>query len=190
VEPLEELEIPIRIFNIDARETSLSPLSLISRKAAPGEYPAKSVTCSDDFAILRISGPGVGIKPGILANVTTSLDSRSINIKSVVTSQTAINLYLESADLRRAGQLVEELKIRTITRIKEIDDMAIVALVGTGMVHEPGIADRMMKALAKDGIQTQIVSIGASEAAAYVVVKQSDKKTAVRAIHKEFFETP
>ena len=188
VEPLEAMDIPVRIFNIDKKERTLDPLSFISGKSETGSDPAKSVTCSDDFAILRISGPGVGIKPGILAKVTSCLDGRSINIKSVVTSQTSINIYLESADLPRAAQLVRGLNNSTITHLTEIDDMAIVALVGSGIVHEPGIADRMLKALAEKRINTQIVSIGASDVASYVVVNLTDKKEAVRAIHKEFFE--
>ena len=188
VEPLEELGIPVRIFNIDGDNRSLDPLSLISGKSETGKGPAKSVTYSDDFSILRVSGPGVGIKPGILAKVTSCLDGKSINIKSVVTSQTAINLYLESADLQRAADLVRELNMKTVTHLTELDDVAIVALVGTGIAHKPGMADRMLKALTEKKIHTQIVSIGASDVASYVVVKQSDRKQAVKAIHKEFFE--
>ncbi len=188
VEPLEEPGIPIRIFNIDAPNPSLTPLSWISSESTGSSAPAKSVTCSDDFSILRISGAGVGMKPGILAKVTSILDSRAINIKSVVTAQTSINIYLESSDLKRASALIQELGMKTVTKISEIDDMAIVAIVGSGIVHEPGVADRILKALAEVAIQTQIVSMGASEVASYVVVKQADKTAAVKAIHREFFE--
>ena len=188
VEPLEEPEIPIRIFNIDSPDSSLTPLSLITSETEVLKNPAKSITCSDDFSILRISGAGVGIKPGILAKVTSVLDKKSINIKSVVTAQTSINIYLESADLQRAAHLIRELKIKTITKLTEIDDMAIVAVVGSGIVHEPGVADRILKALAQESIQTQIVSIGASDVASYVVVKQVEKSRAVQAVHRAFFE--
>ena len=180
--------IPVRIFNIDGDNRSLDPLSLISRKAETGASPAKSVTYSDDFAILRVSGPGVGIKPGILAKVTSCLDGKSINIKSVVTAQTAINIYLESADLSRAAELVRALNMKTVTHLTELDDVAIVALVGNEISHRPGTADRMLKALAEENIHTQIVSIGASDVASYVVVKKSDRKQAVKAVHREFFE--
>jgi len=188
VEPLEDRQIPIRIFNIDGKKDTLIPLSLISESAGDTTHPAKSVTFSDDFAILKVRGPGVGIKPGILAGITSTLDSRSINIKSVVTAQTAINVYLDSSDLRRAGRLIGELDLKTITHITEIDDMSIVALVGTGIVHRPGIADRMLRALAEEQINTQIVSMGASEVATYVVISQNDRDRAVKAIHREFFE--
>jgi aspartokinase/homoserine dehydrogenase 1 len=98
VEPLEPCNIPVRIFNIDGPKDKLNPLSIIGADLDGPNSKPKSVTYSDDFAILRVSGPGVGIKPGILARLTDTLDRNLINIKSVVTSQTAINFYLESAD--------------------------------------------------------------------------------------------
>lgn len=189
VEPLEPLDIPIRIFNIDGPKDRLTPLSSIRAEREHGESGPKSVTYSDDFSILKIKGPGVGIKPGILAKMTDTMDREQINIKSVVTSQTAINVYLESADLDRAVKAVEKIGEKAITKVLGISDMSIVSLVGTGIAHEPLAAHRILKALADRNIHTQIVSLGASDVAAYVIVNQEDKKTAVEAVHKEFFES-
>lgn len=188
VEPLEPLNIPIRIFNIDGPKDKLRALSVIGGTLDSESRP-KSVTYSDDFSILKVNGPGVGIKPGILAKLTETLDREQINIKSVVTSQTAINFYLESADLSRAETSIKSIREQAIITVKGISDMSIVSLVGTGIVHEPEGAHRMLKALAEENIHTQIVSLGASDVAAYVVVKQEDKLKAVKAVHKEFFES-
>ncbi len=188
VEPLEPLNIPIRIFNIDGPKDKLTPLSSIRAEEEHSEAGPKSVTYSDDFSILKVKGPGVGIKPGILAKLTATMDREQINIKSAVTSQTAINVYLESSDLERSVKAVEKIGEKAITRVIGINDMSIVSLVGTGIAHEPLAAYRILKALADNSIHTQIVSLGASDVAAYVVVNQDDKKRAVAAIHKEFFE--
>ena len=188
VEPLESMGIPVRIFNIDGPKDAIRPLSVIDGDMDKDEPRPKSVTYSDNFAILRIGGPGVGIKPGVLARLTDKLDRKQINIKSVVTSQTAINLYLESSDLARASRSLRELEDDAIIRIREIDGMSIVSVVGTGIAHEPQAAHRMLKALAVEGIHTQIVSLGASDVAAYVVVSRDDRDAAVRAVHREFFE--
>ncbi len=188
VEPLEEKEIPVRIFNIDGPKDTLRPLSVIGGKECEKEARPKSVTFSDNFAILRVGGPGVGIKPGVLARLTERMDRSQINIKSVVTSQTAINLYLESSDLQRASRSLKELDDDAVVRIREIDNMSIVSVVGTGIAHEPQAAHRMLEALARERIHTQIVSLGASDVAAYVVVAREDREAAVRAVHKEFFE--
>ena len=188
VEPLETEGIPVRIFNIDGPKDALRPLSVIDGDEAKGEAKPKSVTYSDNFAILRVGGPGVGIKPGVLARLTERMDRSQINIKSVVTSQTAINLYLESSDLHRAYKSLQSLEDDAIIRIREIDGMSIVSVVGTGIAHEPQAAHRMLKALAEESIHTQIVSLGASDVAAYVVVAREDREAAVKAVHREFFE--
>ncbi len=188
VEPLEEPGIPVRVFNINGDAGVLCPLSIIGPDVRGECSSPKSVTYSDDFAILRVAGPGVGIKPGILARITEAMDRKLINIKSVVTSQTAINFYLESADLPRAMDCCRALKEQTIKGLQGIDDMSIVSLVGAGIAHEPLGAHRMLQALARVGIHTQIVSLGASDVAAYVVVNHRDREEAVRAVHREFFE--
>jgi len=189
VEPLESLNTAIRIFNINGSKEKLVPLSIINNQEESNENRPKSVTYSDDFAILRVSGPGVGIKPGILARLTDTLNRNQINIKSVVTTQTSINFYLETSDITNAVNCIRLLKEKTIVQITEIDNVSIVSLVGTGISHEPKAAHRMLKALADEDIHTQIVSLGASDVAAYVVVNKEDKQRAVQAVHHEFFES-
>ncbi len=188
VEPLEPLNTPIRIFNINGSKEALMPLSIISNQPALQEQKPKSVTYSDDFAIMRVNGPGVGIRPGILARLTDTLNRNQINIKSVVTTQTSINFYLESSDIGNAVECIKRLREDTIVQINEIDNVSIVSLVGAGIAHEPKAAYRMLKALADQDIHSQIVSLGASEVAAYVVVNIEDKKRTVQAVHREFFE--
>jgi len=188
VEPLEALNISIRIFNINGSKDQLTPLSIISHQLDSSESKPKSVTYSDDFAILRVSGPGVGIKPGILARLTDTLNKKQINIKSVVTTQTSINFYLETSDITAAVNCIKLIREKTIVQITEIDNVSIVSLVGKGISHEPKAAHRMLKALADRDIHTQIVSLGASDVAAYVVVNKVDKQHAIQAVHHEFFE--
>ncbi len=188
VEPLQDRNIPIRILNIEADLSSLNPLTIIDDSKQDGSHPARSVTYSDDFAILRVTGPGVGIKGGILGKITTTLDSRGINIKSVVTSQTSINLYLGADDLNRSVRVMEELKLSTVTRLTPMSGISIIALVGEGLLDHPDLAGRIVAPLVKEGIKMPIVSLGASEGTAYFVVSQAERDRALRIIHKNFFE--
>jgi len=75
----------------------------------------------------------------------------------------------------------------TVVTVSAFEDLSIVALVGEGITEKPGIADKMISAITKKGINMKILSFGASEVAAYVVVDQSDRAEAVRAIHNAFF---
>ncbi len=186
VEPLEDRSIPIRIFNIDDANQNLAPLSVIGADIDAPKGP-KSVTYSDDFAVLTLSGAGVGIKPGILAKVTGALDHSGINIKSVVTSQTAINLYLSEADLDRTDALVRALDLTAVGHVIPRRDLSVVALVGDGLGEAPDVAEGMMEALDNRGIRFTIFSVGASDAAAYAVIPRGQRKEAVMALHDRYF---
>jgi aspartate kinase/aspartokinase/homoserine dehydrogenase 1 len=187
VEPLIHDEIPVRIFNINNAGV-LDPLSVIGSGIKEDNCQLKSVTYSDSFAIVRLEGAGVGIKEGILAQVTTMFDLNRINIKSVVTSQTAINIYLDSPDLDRALSLLQKDTPHTITSIIPYDNLSIIALVGEDLIHSRGLAYKMIGAVAEEGIDLKIVSLGASDSAAYCVVDRNDRENAVKVIHKTFFE--
>ena len=186
VEPLEDRGIPVRIFNIDRTEEGLKPLSLIGRDEDAPKGP-KSVTFTDDFAVLTLSGPGVGIRPGILARVTGALDSSGINIKSVVTSQTSINIYLNDADLERTDAVVQALNLQAVGQVIPRRDLSVVALVGDGLGEAPEVAEGMMEALDTMGIRFTIFSVGASDAAAYAVIPRTQRKSAVQGLHDRFF---
>jgi len=186
VEPLLEQKIPVRVFNIN-NAGKIDPLTVIGEQMQKGASELKSVTYSDSFAILKLEGAGVGIKEGILARVTTLLDENRINIKSVVTSQTAINIYLESPDLAGASGLLKKHKPHTVTRIVPQDNLSIIALVGDGLIHSKGLAYRMIGAVAEQGIDLKIVSMGASDSAVYCVVDRGDREKAVKVIHQAFF---
>ena len=186
VEPLEEPAIPIRVFNIDRGKPRLSPLSIVGPDAEAPKGP-KSVTYSDNFAVLTLSGAGVGIKPGVLARFTGALDAAGINIKSVVTSQTAINIYLNEADLERTHQLTLALKLPAVSRITPRGRLSVAAVVGDGLGEAPEVAEGIMEALDKEGIRFQILSVGASDAAAYAVIPREQRTAAVRALHEYCF---
>jgi bifunctional aspartokinase / homoserine dehydrogenase 1 len=93
VEPLEDLHVPIYVLKTSTNEGLIE--TKINTETFIDEKIVKSVACSDDISLLKLDGPGVGLKPGILARVTTCLNDAGINIKSVITSQISINLILE-----------------------------------------------------------------------------------------------
>jgi len=187
VEPLMKKSIPIRIFNITKENPTLIPLSIISHEENILASVIKSVTYSDNFSVLKLNGPGVGNKPGILGRVTTLLDDHDINILSVVTSGTSINIYLEDIDLKEATLLVEKANFHTITNIKPMDDLSIVAIVGEGILQHHGLVYKMLSSMNKEGINAKIISGGASEVAAYVVIETKFRNKTIKVIHDGFF---
>ena len=186
VEPLRESGIPIRIFNI-ARVKNLSdPLTTVENTANIHDDVIKSVTFSDEIGILKLKGPGVGYKPGILSKVSSSMDHAGINIKSVITSQTTINILIETSFLKRSKELVEKLDLHAISEVISEDDISVIAAVGHGITEKVGLAARIFSAVSQKGINIEIISVGASPVAAYFIVKKTDRAATIRAIHDEY----
>ncbi len=186
MEPLYGQGIPIRLFPFPAQD-GLVPATVIHRRSPVEETVVKSVTFSDDFSVLEVRGDGVGLVPGLLASVADAIGRAGLNIRSVITAQTAINLLLESGDAKQAAAEVEKLGLQTVesTRIRE--SVGVVAVVGEGIQTRPGIAARMFSSLASAGINVRMIAFGASPVAAYFVVDLKDRAFSVTAIHNAFF---
>ncbi len=187
VEPLKETGIPVRILNIDTFNGVITCGTKVHSNGTVADGIIKSVTYSDDFCVLKLRGAGVGVKRGVLAKVSGALDRAGINIKSVITSQIAINLLLSAMDIKRAYSVIERLELSAITEMEAIEQLSTIATVGEGLLEHPGVAGRIFSALARENINIRMIVSGASSVATYFIVAVSDRDSAIKAIHQEFF---
>ncbi|TAJ12265.1 aspartate kinase [Marinilabiliaceae bacterium JC017] len=187
VEPLKEVGIPIHIGNIDTFNESITPRTVVQTYKTITDSIVKSVTYSDDFCILKLRGADVGMKKGVLAKVSVALDRAGINIKSVITSQIAINILLSAKDIKKAFGVIEALQLSAVTELVAIEQISTIAAVGEGLLDHPGIAGRLFSALACEDINVKMIVSGASSVATYFVVASQDRERAIKAIHAAFF---
>ncbi len=191
VEPLFDQNIPIRILNIGRPERGLEPYTIVDGTRRVTDDIVKSVASSDDVGILKLHGPGVGFKPGILARVTGTLDQKGINIKSVLTAQTAINLLLARGDLEPARKAVQEHHLAGVVDVSADAGVSIVAVVGDGVLestdHGSAIASRALASALASGVRIRLAAAGASEVTTYLLVRREDRDKTVKAVHEEFF---
>ena len=185
VEPLAGNPIPIIINNIHRAEGSGTKV-IPEQRSAPDDT-VKSITSNRQVAVVRVFGPGVGFKPGIIAEIGRLLAERGINIFSVLTSQTCINLIVDKADARASQAVLTRLVDGIIERVDLWERVALVAVVGDGLMRKRGITARVLSMVAKENINVQMLVAGASETAQYFVVAEEDTERAVRAVHREFF---
>ena len=65
------------------------------------------------------------------------------------------------------------------------DGLALIAVVGNGMVYSKGTAARIFKALADANINIRMIDQGSSELNIIVGVEEHDYENALRAIYRE-----
>lgn len=151
---------------------------------ASGVGGVKSVASSDDVAVVRLEGPGVGFRAGILARATGRLDAADVNISSVITAQTCINLLFRRSDLERAVAALRSESNPGVVTVTPIEDVAMIAAVGEGVRDRRGVAARVLGAVADAGVNALLAQAGASPVAVYVLVRSEDRERSVRAIHE------
>lgn len=186
VEPLKVKNIPIHLYSINGNLEVLQPATVISNKSDDSKV-IKSVTYTNSFGVLKIKGSGLGIKPGVLADVTNLLHINDININSVLTSQIAINIILKKCDLEKAKNLVEQLNVQVMEDIETWEDVALVAVVGNKIMKNYGISSRIFSALANQKINVKMNCTGASPIVNYFIVNEEDMKETIQAVHHELF---
>ena len=109
----------------------------------------KAVTAVTDQALVSIEGKGMGGVYGIAARIFDALAEAQINVTMISqsSSEASITFALQSADVASAHQtlkstLSSELSQGQIDDVVVKDCVSLVAAVGLGMAHQPGISGR------------------------------------------------
>jgi aspartate kinase len=184
VEPVRTRKLNIAIKN------TLNPEaegSLITARSPRLKTVIKSVAHDCNIGILKVHAAGVGARPGILAEVATCITDSEINIKAVVTSQTCISLLLAGQDLVPGVAALKTLRPKPFRRLEQVTDIALISIVGEGLITQKGIAADCFSAVARAGVNVEMISFGPSRAALYFLTKKKNLKQAVNAIHATFF---
>lgn len=184
VEPLIHDSIPLVIRNIYRPE--IQGTKICAEENVTSAI-IKSVTYNKNISVLRIQGAGVGFKPGVISEIGSRLATCGVNIYSIITSQTCINLLIDRKDSKTGYKALQVLKDGLIEVIEHCDDEVVVAAVGAGLKQTPGLAAKIFSAIAAKQINVEMISLGASDVATYFIIKDTNLVLAVNALHSAFF---
>jgi len=185
VEPLISQHIPIHVYRLVNKGKELA--TIINSESVISPNVVKSVVHTEEIAILKLNGPGVGFKPGILAKVTTAFHQSAINIRSVITSQVSINIILNKNEIGKALQICKRLPLSSVSEIIIEDQVSLIAIVGHGMQQHHGVSAKLFTAVAQHKINVLLSGSGASDLVSYLIVDQKDTRKAITEIHNTFF---
>ncbi|MDD8020140.1 MAG: aspartate kinase [Acidobacteriota bacterium] len=187
VEPVRQKNIPLYIYNLNSFTSIGNPDTIISFNGSVTRTIIKSLSFTDDLAVIRFKGSNVGRVPGLLGQIASTFGDHRINIKSVVTSQTSINVLISSQDVEKCKKLTSKMRIAEVEDVFYRTDISLIAAVGDGILKKPGVAARIFSAVSRHSINVEMISAGASHVTIYFLVNLKDRNRALQAIHKEFF---
>ena len=118
------------------------------------------------------------------------LSKNLINVDMVVQNispngkETDLTFTIKNDDLNKTKKIITENKKIRFRKLLFEKNVSKVSIVGVGMVTTPGVSFRMFKALAKEGINIQVIST--SEIKISVLINTRYIKKALKILHKEF----
>lgn len=185
-EPLLSREIPMRIrSSVNTGDEG----TLITASGSRMSSTAKCVSSIRDGGLVDIQGGSMVGTPGTASKIFATLAKVGINVMMISQnpSESSITVVVKNTDMDKTVSALEMGLLGSI--IKRLDvtaDMAIIALIGSGMRGTPGVASRAFSAMEKKGLNIAMITQGASELNLAIVVKNSDMDEAVRALHDAF----
>lgn len=146
----------------------------------------------------RVHLVGVDDKPGVVAEIFGAMAEKNITVDMIIQNvskaahdRVDVTFTIAKTDLARAKPFVEDVAKRVGASEARYDEEIVkVSIVGLGMRSHAGIAARMFRILAQEGINIQAIST--SEIKVSCLIHQKYAELAVRALHDGFglHETP
>lgn len=186
-EPLLSKKIPMRIrntFNTKNEGTLVT--------ASPSPETKKTVKCVSavqNNGLIDVRGGSMVGAPGTAAKIFATLADANVNVMMISQnpSESSISIVVKNSDLDRAVNALEiEWLGKIIKKLEVTTDVSIIALIGSGMRGTIGVASKVFGAVAKKDVNVVMITQGSSELNLAFVVKNSQTKLAVQALHDEF----
>ena len=177
--PVRKTGTPVRVknsYNIS------SPGSIIVEKHEGKIPPVCAITTVKNIQLIDITSSRMLGAAGFLAHIFNNFLKWNISIDVIATSEVSVSLTVNTkADL---SGLISDLEQASQVTVKK--NKAIVTIICDAS-HSSAILADGFAALAKEGINVQMISQGASKVNISVIVDDEQADKTVRILHKAYF---
>lgn len=184
--PVREAGISIHIKNTndpDSPGTLILPELPIKKKEIITGIAGKK-----DFSVIAVEKMKMRSHTDFMRKLISVFESNDVVVEHMPSSIDSLSVIVSERELKaKEKKILEEVRIYcSPDSIETWPSIALIAVVGHGMIHTPGVSARVFGALSRNGINVRMISQGASELNILVGVANSDFEAATRAIYYEF----
>jgi len=187
--PVRESGIPVNIRNTNDPD---DPGTMIVRgnggKTLPYTGDITGVAGRKGFSIIAIEKTLMNAEIGFGRRILAVLEINGISFEHMPSGSDTVCLVVSSGELEgKLDKILREIKLECRPDSVEVEHgIALIATVGRGMMHVPGMAGKVMSALADAHVNIRMIDQGSGELNIIVGVRESDFEPAVRAIYQAF----
>jgi aspartate kinase len=186
--PVREAGIPIRIRNTNRPDDAGTLITPQLSESTIAATEIAGIAGRKDFSMICLEKSLMNKEVGFAHRLLGIFREQGVSFEQCPSSIDSISVIVEDAQL----QGIDELILDEIQRQLEPDhlflerNLALVAVVGEGMVRTVGIAAKIFNALKEAGVNVRIINQGASEMNIIIGVAATDYEKAVRALYAAF----
>jgi aspartate kinase len=185
--PVKIANIPINIKNTNDPD---APGTMIVANADEfdRERIISGIAGKRGFSVITIEAENMNSHVGFVLRVLELLEELNINVEHIPTGIDTMSVVvhtdqLDSCREKLIGAIQRRMNPTTLT----VDDgVALIAVVGRGMVKSKGVAARIFAAAADADVNIKMIDQGSSELNIILGVDENDYEKALRSIYNEF----
>ncbi len=185
--PVREACIPINIRNTNA---PLDPGTLIvaSTENLPRDTIITGVAGHKGYSSITIEKDRMNTEVGFGRKVLQVLEEMNVSFEHTPTGIDTMSVVVTTASIDglRDNIIAQIFKDARADSVTIEDNMALIAIVGRGMVRNKGTAGKLFSALAESGINIRMIDQGSGENNIIVGVGEDDYVTALKTIYNAF----
>lgn len=185
--PVRRSGIPINIRNTNRPEDQ-GTMIVPHAEGLSGDRLITGIAGKKGFTAIYIEKDMMNSELGFGRRVLETLERRGISFEHLPSGIDTITVVVSTKELEgKMDLIVADLQrnVRPDT-IRVHENLALLAIVGRGMIRKPGAAARIFNAFAKESINIRMIDQGSSELNIIVGIEEKDLTTALRVIYKEF----
>ncbi len=187
--PVKAAGIPIHIKNTND-PSAYGTRIVASTEQYQNEYIITGLAGKKSFSLINIEKDMMNSELGFGMKVLKVLNDMGISFEHLPSGIDTMSVIVSDSAIKgREREILS--RISALVSPDNIDiekGIALIAVVGRGMIRTQGTACRVFESLAREGVNVRMIDQGSSELNIIIGVEEKDFETAIRTIYSEFVQ--
>ncbi len=146
------------------------------------------ISAKKNFTVIAIEKTLMHKNKNFYADVIAILNKHDVTFEHIPSSIDSLSVVISDEQISdKIDQLIEDIEMKLQPdNIQALPNMALVAVVGEGMVRTKGMAAKIFTAFADSGVNIRMINQGSNEISIIIGVENDDVEKAINGIFKAF----
>ncbi len=187
--PVRSAGIPINIKNTNSPDDEGTWIVAHRTNDAENGKVVTGIAGKKGFSSIRIEKAMLNNEVGFAARLLNIIASAGVSFEHVPSGIDSMSVIVDSEAFRHSrSRILERIQDELGPDATIVDTgIALIAVVGVGMVYRRGVAAKVFTALAQADVNIRMIDQGSSEINIIVGIDEADYEKAVNALYNAFF---